>query len=86
MAKIEPREPTEGESLALVHVVNLFWTELGQSVAKHLAMVDPALHSELLYRLQDASSVFSTNYEKHTTSVELPADWCEQLLSQMVEL
>lgn len=70
----------EEKSVALLQVTNLFYSSFSRLIGQHLSMVPPEMRSDLLYRLQDAASVFGADYDPHV--VPAPDDAVEQLLRQ----
>lgn len=73
----------EEKSVALLQVTNLFYSSFSRLIGQHLSMVPPELRSDLLYRLQDAASVFGADYDPHV--VPAPDNAITLLLQQFEE-
>lgn len=56
---------TEDQLDLLTKLGDEFWTEFGQLVAAKLKKAPPELHDLFLMQMQDAASVYGSNYEKY---------------------
>jgi hypothetical protein len=55
----------KGDFDLLSDIKNEYWIKFSKLIAETLKKVPISLHDELLIMLQDASSVYGSNYEKY---------------------
>lgn len=56
---------TEAQGILLNEITNSYWREFSKVIAQHLLLAPPELRDDLMMRLQDHSSCYGSNYDKH---------------------
>lgn len=53
------------ESAAMIELLDAYWLRFGELVARHLMLVPPHLIIVALARMQEKSTVYGSDFEKH---------------------